>query len=416
VRQPKSFLAAATLDAFGGSVAYRVWLGALTLGVAVGAAGYAYQLDGGLYVTNMTDQVSWGIYIASFTFQVGMADALVMVVVPAYFYGMASFERIVFAGEALALSAVITSLMYVTVDLGRPERAWHLVPFWGSLNFPGSILGWDVVVLAGYFVINSVLVWMAMRSRFHGRAPYKRVYVPLIVLSVGWAISMHAVTAFLYSWLGARPFWNSAIVPARFLASSFVSGPTFLALALRVIHHRGGMAVDDQVFTTLRRIVTVTLLVNLFLFAAEVFTELYGGSLHSASLRYLLFGHHDHIGMRAYIWTALGLEAFATLILLSPLAKRDRAFDVACATAFLGVWLEKGMALVVPGFIPTPLGEFVEYVPSLVEWVVSFGIWCFGLLVFSILVRLGIRVEQGALRAPLGPEAPAASRVTEEEA
>lgn len=410
----KWFLPAAARAAFGGSVLYRGWLALLVAGVAGGVVAYAVQLDEGLYVTNMTDQVSWGMYIANFTFQVGVAAAAVMVVIPAYAYRIEAFKRIVFIGEALALSAVITCLMYVTVDLGRPERAWHLIPWWGSLNFPASILSWDVLVLAGYFAINSALVWLSLRGGYYGRRPNPRVYVPLVFVSMVWAISIHTVTAFLYSWLGARPYWNSAIVTPRFLASAFVSGPAFLVLALRVIRRFGGYEVDDHVFVTFRRIMSVTLLVNLFLFAAEVFTELYGGSLHAASMRYLLFGHHEHIGLRAYIWAGLGLDVIATVVLLSPLSKRARWLDAACVAAFLGVWIEKGMALVVPGFIPTPLGEFVEYVPSVVEWVVSLGIWCFGLLVFSILVRLGVQIEHGALRAPRGPAARIASQGSEE--
>lgn len=409
------FLPAAVRDVFGGSALYRGWLGLLTAGVVAGGVAYAVQLEQGLYVTNMTDQVSWGMYIANFTFQVGVAAAAVMVVIPAYAYRMKAFKRIVFIGEALALSAVITCLMYVTVDLGRPERAWHLIPWWGSLNFPASILSWDVVVLAGYFAINSTLVWLSLRGGYYGRRPNPRVYVSLVFVSMAWAISIHTVTAFLYSWLGARPFWNSAIVTPRFLTSAFVSGPAFLVLSLRIIRRFANYDVGDQVFVTFRRIMSVTILVNLFLFASEVFTELYGGSLHAASMRYLLFGHHEHIGLRAYIWTGLGLDVAAAAILLSPLSKRDRWFDAACVAAYLGVWIEKGMALVVPGFIPTPLGEFVEYVPSVVEWVVSLGVWCFGLLVFSILVRLGVRIEQGTLRAPALAESRGTSQESEEE-
>lgn len=407
MRRSRSFLLAAIVEAFGGGRLYRSWLLLLGLVTLAGAAAYAIQIRDGLYVTNMTDQVSWGMYIANFTFQVGVAAAAVMVVIPAYAYRLNSFKRIVFIGEALALSAVITCLIFVTIDLGHPERAWHLVPWWGSLNFPASILSWDVVVLGGYLVINSTLFWLALRSKFRGVRPDPRVYGTLVFVSMGWAISIHTVTAFLYSWLGARPFWNSAIVTPRFIASAFVSGPAFLILSLRLIRRFAGFEVDEQVFKILRRVMTVTLLVNLFLFAAEVFTELYSGSLHAASLRYLLFGHHSHDALRAYIWTALGLDVFATVVLISALGRRDRWVDMACAAAYLGVWIEKGMALVVPGFIPTPLGEFVEYVPSVVEWVVSAGVWALGLFVFTVLVRLGIHVERGQLRAHAVNERPA---------
>jgi molybdopterin-containing oxidoreductase family membrane subunit len=323
-----------------------------------------------------------------------------MVVIPAYAYRMASFKKIVFVGEILALSAVLMCLLFVTVDLGRPERAWHLIPMIGMLNWPTSILSWDVVVLSGYLAINLVLVSLALRAKYYGKHPNPRIYVPLVFGSMVWAVSIHTVTAFLYTWLGARPYWNSPIIAPRFIASAFVSGPAFLVIALRQMQQQIGFPVDDEVYTTFRRIMTVTLLINFFLFLAEVFTELYGGSLHAASMRYMLFGHEQHTMMRVYIWLGIAMTLCSITILLTPLGRKMGWFQVACVGAFIGVWIEKGMALVVPGFIPTPLGEFTEYIPSVVETMVSLGIWSLGLLVFTVLVRIGARIERGELHAP----------------
>ncbi len=65
----------------------------------------------------------------------------------------------------------------------------------------------------------------------------------------------------------------------------------------------------------------------------------------------------------------------------------------------MGVWFTKGMSLVIPGFVPSQLGEMVEYVPSLVEAFVSLGVWCFGFLAVSVLLRLE-RAATTAARAP----------------
>lgn len=391
------FLTTAVREMLRGDATYRWWLVALTVGALVGVWAYVVQLRDGLYVTNMTDQVSWGIYIANFTFAEGVAAAAVMVVIPAYVYKVKAFREIVFVGETLAICAVLVCLLFVTVDLGRPERAWHLIPMLGSLNFPVSILAWDVVVLSGYFFINVTLVMFALRSKYLGRA-VPRAYVPLLFTSMLWAVGVYTVSAFLYTWLGARPFWNSAIIAPRFVASALVSGPAIVVLVLRVIQRRGSFAVDAEVFTTLRKVISVTLLISLFLFASEVFTELYGGSPHNASMKYLLFGHHDHDGLRFYLWTGLSLELVAATLLLTRLARKTVWLDTACVAVIIGVWIEKGMALVVPGFIPTPLGEFVEYVPSVIELLVTIGVWCIGLLVFSLLLKLGIGIETGRVR------------------
>lgn len=401
----KGFLTAAFAEAIGTGRAYRAWLAFLMTGIVIGAFGYRAQLEGGLYVTHMTDQISWGAYIANFTFLVGVAAAAVMVVIPAYAFRLRSFKHIVFVGETLALSAVIMCLLFVTVDIGRPDHAWHLIPWIGSLNFPASILGWDVVVLSGYLLINLTLVSIALNAQFHGKKK-AAIYVPLVFVSMAWAVSIHTVTAFLYTWLGARPFWNSAIVAPRFLASAFVSGPALLVLVLRVLKRGLGVHVEDEVFLTFRRIMSVTLLINLFLFAAEVFTELFGASLHAASMRYLLFGREGQHDMTVFVWLAIVLDVGATLVLLTPLRNHPRAFDAACVAAFVGVWIEKGMALVIPGFLPTPLGEMVAYFPSIVELAVIVGVWSFGLMMFTILVRIAARVEDGTLRAEGAPSGP----------
>ncbi|MEZ5581736.1 MAG: hypothetical protein R3F37_02185 [Candidatus Competibacteraceae bacterium] len=43
------------------------------------------------------------------------------------------------------------------------------------------------------------------------------------------------------------------------------------------------------------------------------------------------------------------------------LATKSRDLEHRLRAGFMGIWIEKGMGLVVPGFIPTPLGEIFEY-------------------------------------------------------
>src|ERR1019366_648290 len=132
---------------------YWLWLGFLALLMVSGALAYANQVRTGLVVTAMRDQVSWGFYIGNFTFLVGVAAAAVVLVIPAYIYDWKPIREIVIYGELLAISAILMCLMFVMVDIGRPDRFWHLIPPWGHLNFPSSILAWDVMVLNLYFLV-----------------------------------------------------------------------------------------------------------------------------------------------------------------------------------------------------------------------------------------------------------------------
>jgi Ni/Fe-hydrogenase subunit HybB-like protein len=386
-------------EGLGGGPIYRTWLALLTVGFLIGAGAYVVQLYEGLIVTNMTDQVSWGAYIANFVFVGGISASAITVVVPAYAYRLESFRKIVFVGETLALTGMAMCLLFVNVDVGRPDRAWHLIPFWGSLNFPVSLLSWDVVVVFGYLVINAVILFLTLRAKYLGRPPI-RFYVPLIFTSMAWAIAIYLVEAFLFTWLGARPYWNSAIVAPRFIATAFISGPAIMLLTLRAM--RAGLAfpVDESVFIGFRRLITIALIVDLVLFGAEVFTDLYSETHHGAPMRYLLFGSHGSPGVRMYVWIAIILGIGSAAVLSSPLARHDRVVDAACVAAIVAVWIEKGMALIMPGFVPTPLGQLADYVPSAVEVLVSNGIWCFGFLMFTVLARIGARIEMRELRAP----------------
>ena len=196
----------------------------------------------GLVVTAMRDQVSWGFYIGNFTFLVGVAAAAVVLVIPAYVYDWKPIREIVIFGELLAVSAIVMCLLFVLVDIGRPDRFWHLIPVIGHLNFPQSILAWDVLVLNIYFVVNFIVVTHILYRAFHGRHYNKKVVVPLVLLSIPMAVGIHTVTAFLYNGLAARPYWNSSILAPQFLASAFCSGPAILLIVLQVLRR----------FTTLR--------------------------------------------------------------------------------------------------------------------------------------------------------------------
>lgn len=373
---------------------YMAWMTGLTVLALFGLNAYAKQLVLGLATTGMTDQVSWGMYIANFTFLVGMAAAAVMLVIPVYVYRNRELHDLVIFGELLAVASIVMCLLFIVVDMGRPDRMLHLFQ---RFNFPISILTWDVIVLNGYLLLNLHICGYLIYCAYRKRQPSRLFYIPFVFLAIFWAISIHTVTAFLYVGLGGRPFWNSAIIAPRFLASAFAAGPAFLMLALAVIDRLTSYDVPAKAMVTLRRIVTVSLIINLFMLGSEVFTELYADSAHSVSMKYLLFGLHGYDALVPWIWTAITMEVLALVVFLTPLSRRSVPVQFACAGVVIGIWVEKGMGLIIPAFVPSPLGELVEYVPTLNETLVCLGIWALGLLLFTLFVRITIPVLSGRL-------------------
>lgn len=396
------FLWSALVQATDGSLLFYAWMIFLTALALVGVNAWAHQVADGMVLTHMTDHVSWGLYIANFTFMVGLAAGGVMMVIPAYLHHNKEMHDVVIVGELLAIAAIVMCLLFVNVDLGRPDRFWHIIPGIGRFNWPISMLTWDVLVLSGYLLINLHICGYLLYMRYLGRKPSPRWYIPVVFLSIGWAISIHTVTAFLYSGLGGRPFWNTAILAPRFLASAFVTGPAFIILTLMVMRRlKPGLTIPRSPTQTLVSIMRVTVLLNLFMVLAEVFTEFYTGGSHTASATYLYFGLHGHHGLVPWIWTAIAFNLIAAALLLTPLVRRNNTLlALACVLTFIGVWIEKGMGLIVPGFIPSTLHEIVEYAPSAVEWKVTVGIWAAGLMVYTIALKIASRVVSGGMHLP----------------
>ena len=245
------------------------------------------------------------------------------------------------------------------------------------------------------------MVGYLIYTRYLGRTPRKRWYLPVVFLSIGWAISIHTVTAFLYSGLGGRPFWNTALLAPRFLTSAFITGPAFVIILLQVLRRTLAFPAADGPIRTLASVMRVTVLVNLFMLGSELFTAFYTGGSHLASAKYLFFGLHGKSGLVPWIWTALALNV-GTVALLYAHRRGGRLvlLNLACVAGFVGAWIEKGMGLIIPGFIPSTLHELVEYSPSLAEWKITAGIWAAGLMILTLAAKLARPVLSGELRAP----------------
>jgi molybdopterin-containing oxidoreductase family membrane subunit len=338
-------------------------------------------------------------------FLVGVAAGAVTIVFPAYVYHHEGMHKVTVLGEMLAISAVIMVMMFVFAHMGRPDRLWHMVPPFGIYSF-SSMLGWDVLVLNGYLFLNLIVGFWFLWSKYTGQPVNKKIFLPLVYISIVWALSIHTVTAFLLATNPARPMWFHSMMPIRFIATAFAAGPALIIIAFLVIRNNTKFWIEDSAIKLLATIVTWCLGIAIFLTLSEVVIELYARTEHANGLYYLMFGLHGLNSLVPWFWSSLVLMVGSFVLFLTPSVRNNmKLLPWVCAAAFVGIWIEKGMGLIVPGFIPTPIGEVTEYYPTFVEWLLTAGIWAFGFFILTILLKGAIGILLGDIKFRAGAQA-----------
>jgi Ni/Fe-hydrogenase subunit HybB-like protein len=377
--------------AISGSRGYWGWLIILLGLMGAGFCAYLYQFSEGLRVTGMSRDISWGFYIAQFTFLVGVAASGVMVVLPYYLHDYKAFGRVTILGEFLAVAAVTMCGLFIFVDLGNPVRMLNIILY----PSPNSILFWDMIVLNTYLVLNILIGWNVLSSERKG-VPAPKWVKPLIYISIPWAFSIHTVTAFLYAGLPGRHFWLTAIMAARFLSSAFASGPALLILLCLIVRKVSKFDPGKEQIRTLSIIVTYAMILNVFFFLLEIFTAFYSqipGHMHT--FVYLFAGLEGHGNLVPWMWASALFALISLVLLIVPATrKKEDILAVACVSVFLATWIDKGMGLVVGGFIPNPFDRVTEYCPTAPELLITLGIWATGFFVLTILFKIAVSVKE----------------------
>ena len=358
-----------------GGRGYWAWITALLAVACAGAWAYGAQLETGLGVTGLSRDITWGLYIAQFTFLVGVAASAVMVVLPYYLHDYALFGRLTILGEFLAISAVVMCGLFIVIDMGQPSRVLNVLRY----PTPWSMMFWDMAALGGYLVLNVVITRVTLEAERTGAAPPRWIR-PVIVLSIPWAISIHTVTAFLYNGLPGRSFWLTAMLVPRFLASAFAAGPALLILLCLALRRWWPLRIPREAIASIAVIVAYATAVHVFFVLLEMFTAFYSQvPEHVRHFTYLYAGLEGHAALVPWMWTSSGLALVALVLFVVPATRaRDATLAAACAAVIVSIWIDKGLGLIVGGLVPSPLGAVTDYAPTAREILITAGVWAIG--------------------------------------
>ena len=376
-----------------GSRRYWIWVGFLLGVILFGFHAYMREHELGLMITGLSQDVPWGLDIAQFAFFVGLGASAVVLVLPYYLHNWKAFSKVTVLGEILGMVAVFMAMLFIFVCMGQPWRVLNVLLY----PHPNSLIFWDLSVLSGYVLINAVITVTVLSAERDGVAPPRWIkYV--ILLSIPWAISIHTVTAFIFSGLAGRSYFMTAILAPRFLASAFTSGSALLILLVLLLRRLGVFDVGPEAVPKLTGIVTYCMLVNVFFIVVELFTAFYSRiPEETVSFKYLFVGLDGTTNWVPVMWLSILLAVASLVVFLVPRWRtHPRLLPLACAFAFVSVWLEKGFAWIVAGFTPSPLGVVTPYRPTWPEWSVVLGIWALGTLMLTVFYKIAAAVKTTA--------------------
>ncbi|HTM20421.1 MAG TPA: NrfD/PsrC family molybdoenzyme membrane anchor subunit, partial [Kofleriaceae bacterium] len=244
-----------------------------------------------------------------------------------------------------------------------------------------------------YLILNLTIATHILFKAYRGEHYNKKFAVPLILISIPAAVGIHTVTAFLFAGLPARSYWNAAILAPRFLTSAFCSGPAIILVLLQIIRRTTPVKVTNEALFKIAELMAYAMFVNLFLFGAEIFRDFYSSTREIIHYEYLFgVGRYGDSPIKIYAWLALMCSVAAFLLFLIPKTRKNLiTLNLGAVLIYMGVYIEKGVALVIPGFTPSTIGEIYHYAPSSTELRVSMGVFGIGAILFTVLVNISTR-------------------------
>lgn len=411
---------------------YYAWIGFLLLVIAWALTMYVHQLQNGLIVTGMRDRISWGLYIISFVFFIGISHAGTLLSAILRVFKARWQLSITRMAEFITVVALMVGGLMPLIDMGRPDRVLNLL-FYGRWQSP---LLWDVMAVTTYLCGSTLYLFLPLIPDFAlcrdrlgpGASRWKRTFFS--AAAVGWtgtpgqrkaleramtvmmiviipvAVSVHTVISWLFAMTLRVPF-NSTVFGAYFVAGAIFSGVAAIILLMAVL--RRVLHLEEYItrvqFASLGYLLAGMALVMVYFNLAEYVVTGYkmeaGVAFHFQDL---MTGY-----LAPFFWFyIIGGLILPVLIMVIPATRSVRGVVTAAVLVLVAMWLERYL-IVVSGF-RVPLMPYAArpYAPSLTEWSIFAGALALFALIISVFIKLFPMVSVWEVVEHRGPEATSA--------
>ena len=380
----------------------KLWLAFLFLVAGWGLFAYVYQTMHGLGATAMRNYVSWGLYISTFVFFIGISHSGTLVSAILRITKQEWRRPITRSAELMTFVSLCFGGIMPIIDLGRPDRLPNLL-LHGRIQSP---LIWDVICITTYFFGSTMFLYLPMipdmallrdRTAAKGHRFKKWLYTKMAINWTGtksqWhrlekvmtimtiiiipiAVSVHTVVSYIFA-MTLRPGWDSTVFGPYFVAGALYSGSATVIIAMaafRKLYHLEKY-ITPRHFDLMGRIVLVLTLVYAYLNLNEYWIPAYKMSTFEGHLlKDLFFGGYSRV-----FWTLqFGTVLLPIIIMSIPAGRRIRPLIFACIVIVIGAWIKR-YVIVVPTLLHPymPIQEvpadWSNYFPNWVEWSVTMG-------------------------------------------
>jgi molybdopterin-containing oxidoreductase family membrane subunit len=145
---------------------------------------------------------------------------------------------------------------------------------------------------------------------------------------------------------------------------------------------------------SLVKIIRYAMIANVFFYICEVFTAFYSNVPEEmAPFKYAFVGLDGHASLVPFMWTATVLAFLGIALLVLPTRKNKVLLPIALLSVFFANWIDKGIVLIIAGFVPNSFGRVTEYFPTMNEISIVVGIYAIGILILTVLYKVAVSVR-----------------------
>jgi molybdopterin-containing oxidoreductase family membrane subunit len=336
----------------GKSKSYKLLVAVVAALALLGLVSFIVSYIEGHQVFGANNAVPWGMPIILFVYFIGLSAGSLILSSLTYVFGREEYKPIARLAVFTAVLLIFGAMLFIAVDLGRPEKFWRLFMFF-YLNNMASMFAINGILYGGYFVISLIYFGFIVAN--------KPRFIRIIgTIAVIWAIMVHTGTGTIWGVVASREIYFSPIKPFEFLVAAITSGTGLLILVVTATLHFTKRTIDKKLILSLARLLAIVIVVLLVMVFFDKLIHAYfparEGTMFLFTGPYWWLFWCLQIGMGIVI---------PLLILFHPRAgKSVKGVLIASASVVIGVLGERA-ALVIPG-----TAQVQQLYPGTIE-----GIW-----------------------------------------